>query len=136
MINEFRGEHYYLSNFFNARVQYEGIIYRNNEAAFQSAKVLDHKTRLQFANMEASTAKAKGRHVKLRSDWEEVKFNIMYEIVKAKFTQNKTLGILLSNTIGEYLEEGNKWGDRIWGTVNGKGENHLGEILMRVRNEL
>ena len=36
----------------------------------------------------------------------------------------------------EYLEEGNTWGDRIWGTVNGKGQNNLGKILMRVREEL
>ena len=36
----------------------------------------------------------------------------------------------------EYLEEGNNWGDKVWGTVNGEGENNLGKILMRVRKEL
>lgn len=36
----------------------------------------------------------------------------------------------------EHLEEGNTWGDTIWGTVDGVGENRLGKILMRVRDEL
>lgn len=35
-----------------------------------------------------------------------------------------------------YLEEGNTWGDRIWGTVNGSGANRLGVILMQIRAEL
>ena len=35
-----------------------------------------------------------------------------------------------------YLEEGNTWGDRIWGTVNGSGANRLGFILMQIRAEI
>lgn len=72
----------------------------------------------------------------MRSDWEDVKFDVMYDIVKAKFTQNEDLKRKLLDTEGYYLEEGNNWGDKIWGVVNGVGENHLGKILMRVRNEL
>ncbi|NWN81082.1 NADAR family protein, partial [Bacillus sp. (in: firmicutes)] len=34
------------------------------------------------------------------------------------------------------LIEGNTWGDKIWGVCNGVGENKLGKILMKVRNEL
>ena len=81
-------------------------------------------------------AKRKGRHVQLRHDWEQIKFTVMYEIVKAKFTKNEDLKIKLLATKDEYLEEGNTWGDKIWGTVNGKGQNNLGKILMRVREEL
>lgn len=136
MINQFRGKYYFLSNFYNAPVTYEGITYQNNESAFQSAKVISHDIRLKFANLDPSSAKRKGRHIQLRYDWEKVKFNIMYEIVKTKFTQNKDLQNKLLATEGEELQEGNTWGDRIWGTVNGKGQNYLGKILMRVREEL
>ena len=73
---------------------------------------------------------------RLRGDWEEVKDNIMYEICKAKFTQNEDLKEKLLATGNDILEEGNTWGDRVWGTVNGVGENRLGKILMRVREEL
>lgn len=60
----------------------------------------------------------------------------MYEICKAKFTQNEDLKEKLLATGNNILEEGNTWGDRVWGTVNGVGENRLGKILMRVREEL
>lgn len=60
----------------------------------------------------------------------------MYEICKAKFTQNGDLKEKLLATGNDILEEGNTWGDRVWGTVNGVGENRLGKILMRVREEL
>lgn len=136
MINEFRGKYYFLSNFYNASVTYEGITYQNNEAAFQSAKVLDKSIREKFSALDPSSAKRKGRQVQLRHDWEKVKFDIMYEICLDKFLQNKELKDKLLATGDEYLEEGNTWGDMIWGTVNGKGQNSLGKILMRVREEL
>lgn len=136
MINSFRGKYCFLSNFYEAPVTYEGITYKNNESAFQSAKLKDKHKRLSFVNLNPSMAKRKGRHVQLRHDWEQIKFTVMYEIVKAKFTQNEDLKIKLLATKDEYLEEGNTWGDKIWGTVNGKGQNNLGKILMRVREEL
>jgi ribA/ribD-fused uncharacterized protein len=136
MINQFRGKYFFLSNFYESPVTWDNITYKNNESAFQSAKVLNVETRKQFSNLNPSEAKKKGRHVKLRSDWEEVKFDIMYEICLAKFTQNVNLKKLLLDTGNKYLEEGNTWGDKIWGTINGVGENNLGKILMRVREEL
>ena len=60
----------------------------------------------------------------------------MEEIVRAKFTQNIELADKLLATGDAYLEEGNTWGDRIWGTVNGSGANRLGFILMQVRAEI
>lgn len=136
MINEFRGKYYFLSNFFEAPVTWDGITYTNNEAAFQSAKVLDKSIREKFSTLDPSSAKRKGRNVKLRHDWEKVKYDIMYEICLAKFSQNEELKTKLLSTGDKHLEEGNTWGDKIWGTVNGKGQNHLGKILMRVREEL
>lgn len=136
MINEFRGKYYFLSNFYEASVTWGGITYKNNEAAFQSAKVLDKSIREKFSMLDPSSAKRKGKHVQLRHDWEKVKYDIMYEICLTKFSQNEELKEKLLATGDEYLEEGNTWGDRIWGTVNGKGQNNLGKILMRVREEL
>lgn len=142
MINEFRGKYYFLSNFYNAKVEWEGITYLNNESAFQSAKVLDKEVRLKFANLDPSSGKRKGRHVQLRYDWEKVKFNIMYEIVKAKFSQNQDLKEKLLLTGDEHLEEGNTWHDNLYGNCsckrceNIKGQNKLGKILEKVREEL
>lgn len=136
IIDSFRGEYYFLSNFFEAPVEYEGITYRNNEAAFQAAKVIDKKLREEFSNFNPSEAKRKGRRVSLRPDWEQVKTQVMYEICLAKFTQNPELKTKLLETGDNKLEEGNTWGDKIWGTVNGEGENRLGKILMKIREDL
>ena len=34
------------------------------------------------------------------------------------------------------LVEDNWWGDKFWGVCNGEGENHLGKLLMKIRDEL
>lgn len=134
MINNFRGKYYFLSNFYEAPVTWNGLTYLNNEAAFQSAKTFSDRE--CFTNLDPSSAKRLGRRVQLRDDWEDVKNDIMYEICKAKFSQNIELKKKLLATGDKHLEEGNTWGDKIWGTVNGVGENRLGKILMKIREEL
>lgn len=132
-----------MSNFYNAYVDYDGIRYENNEAAFQAQKVAPKKgekvfidPRLRFSHLGPSEAKRLGRRVPLRKDWEEVKLSVMEGIVQAKFEQNEDLKERLLATGDTYLEEGNTWGDKIWGTVDGEGENNLGKILMKVRDRL
>lgn len=136
MINSFRGDYFFLSNFYEAPVIFEGIRYNNNEAAFQAQKCINIEDRKAFSTMNPSEAKKAGRKVKLRSDWEEVKVDLMYKIVRAKFLQNPQLGLKLFETKNEHLEEGNDWGDKIWGTVNGEGQNLLGKILMNIRDDM
>jgi ribA/ribD-fused uncharacterized protein len=136
MINSFTGKYFFLSNFYERDVTYRGITYKNNEAAFQAQKTLDENVRKEFANLNPSEAKKKGRSIKLRKDWEDVKYEVMYHVCFEKFVQNPDLAKKLLATGNAHLEEGNTWGDKIWGTVNGKGQNHLGKILMRIREEL
>lgn len=136
MINSFRDEYFFLSNFYDAPVTYDGITYRNNEAAFQAQKCTNKNDREQFAMLNPSQAKHLGRAVSLRKDWEQIKITEMRNIVQAKFEQNPDLAAKLVATGEMYLEEGNDWGDRIWGTVDGIGANHLGRILMETRAEL
>lgn len=133
MINAFRNEYFFLSNFYEAPITYCGITYRNNEAAFQAQKCKSRVEQMCFANLSPAEAKKLGRRIELRKDWEDVKISIMREIVSAKFNQNPDLSKKLIETGDEYLEEGNDWGDRIWGTVDGKGANNLGRILMEER---
>lgn len=137
-IGEFKGEYAFLSNFADAVVTYDGITYLNTEAAFQAQKTLDENMRKVFALYDPSKAKRAGRRVNLRPDWEQVKEQVMYEVVLAKFTQNEDLRQKLINTGDAYLEEGTWWNDRCWGIdlKTGIGENKLGKILMRVREGL
>ena len=91
-IDAFRGDYAFLSNFYHATVTWEGQTYLNSEAAFQAAKVLTPEERQMFAELDPSAAKRKGRRVALRADWEQIKSQVMEEIVRAKFTQNPHLG--------------------------------------------
>ena len=135
-IDSFRDRYSFLSNFYEKPVEYNGLVYNNNEAAFQAQKSMDMSERLVFTDMNAPSAKKHGRKIRLRNDWEQVKNTIMYEICLEKFKQNPDLRQKLLDTGNAHLEEDNCWGDREWGTVNGVGKNKLGKILMRVRSEL
>lgn len=133
-INEFRGDNFFLSNFFVAPVFYQGIRFENNEAAFQAAKCPERMQ--EFCGLSPQKAKRLGRSVELRPDWEEVKYDVMYRICKAKFLQNPDLLKQLLETGDAELVEGNTWGDTVWGVCSGVGENNLGKTLMRIRDEL
>ena len=135
-IREFRDAYAFLSNFYCSPIKYKGFIYLNAEAAFQAQKETCEKDKEQYTRMNPAQAKLVGRNCNLREDWEDIKEQTMYEIVSAKFTQNKNLAKLLLATGDAYLEEGNWWHDTTWGVCNGIGENKLGKILMRVREEL
>jgi len=137
-IDIFRGTYFFLSNFYEAPVEYGGLRYLNNEAAFQAQKCLTEEEKEAFTQLPPNKAKRLGRQVTLRSDWEQVKVGIMEEIVRAKFTQNDDLRSRLLATGDAELVEGNNWNDTFWGVhlSTGKGENHLGQILMKVRSEL
>lgn len=136
-IGEFQGEYRFLSNFWPAEVWFEGIAYPSVEHAYQSAKTLDMAERRRIAALAMpEEAKRAGRALKYRADWEQVKFDVMERCVRDKFARNPRLTAKLLATGDAYLEEGNTWNDQIWGVYQGKGENRLGKMLMKVRDEL
>ena len=136
VIDHFKGEFDWLSNFHNCPVHFEGLTFGNTEAAFQAAKTLDMEEREKFLGLAAGQAKRKGRRVELRSDWEAVKIEVMREVLRCKFTQNPELKAKLIATGDAELIEGNNWNDRFWGVCRSVGQNHLGKLLMEVRAEL
>lgn len=73
-----------------------------------------------------------GSQILLHPDWDAVKMGLMKEIARAKFIQNPHLAGKLLATDNRQIAEGNTWGDTYWGVdiQTGKGENHLGQILM------
>lgn len=135
-IKGFFEEYRWLSNFEVCNVEYEGLVYHSSEAAFQAAKCADKEDRKPFTEMSASESKKEGRLVKLRSDWEEKKLQIMEDVLTSKFNKNAYLRKLLIETGTKFLEETNWWNDTFWGVCNGVGTNHLGKILMKIRTSL
>ena len=135
-IDSFRGEYDYLSNFYSCPVEYDGLTYQNTEAAFQAAKCVDRNEREKFVSLSPGQAKKLGRKVDLREDWETVKIDVMRDVLKSKFSLNSELREKLIATGDVELIEGNHWNDRFWGVCRGKGQNHLGKLLMKLREIL
>lgn len=138
-ILEFKGDDRYLSNFFIASFVWNGTLWAHSEAAYQAAKATTREDYESFIQLKPGDAKRHGREITIRSDWEEVKYDIMREIVFAKFSQNPELKAKLLATGHALLEEGNNHRDQIWGVCpprSGMGKNYLGKILMEVREEL
>ena len=131
----FRGEFYFLSNMYPASVTIqffgEPVTFTCAEAAYQASKCPERVQ--EFTGIDGYAAKALGKTVQMAPGFEYGKVQIMQEIVTAKFLQNPELMDKLQRTTGPLIEE-NNWGDTFWGCVNGKGENHLGLILMRIRD--
>jgi len=158
-IDKFRGRYEFLSNFYPALIHYDGITYPSAEHAYQAAKCLDDAEILNLAMTgdttawtpittglelkfaiaaEPSSGKAKrmGKRLPLRPDWEQVKLDIMLQIVTLKF-KDEHLAAMLKRTAPCILIEGNNWGDDYWGVDVAKGGlNMLGKVLMHVRDNL
>lgn len=116
---------------------YEGVIYPSSEHAYMAAKTTNPTIRNQIKNCPTSAAAKKlGRSIQLRPNWDNIKLGIMEEILRDKFTRNPNLRNQLIATGTEQLVEENWWGDVYWGVCNGKGQNNLGKLLMKIRKEL
>ncbi len=136
IIDSFRGDFGFLSNFYEASVYIDGKRYRSAEHAYQAMKFTDPAGREVVRNARSpGEAKKLGKSAQLPRDWESKKVTIMHDIVRKKF-DNPFLKEMLLATEDAELIEGNHWGDRFWGVCKGSGQNFLGKILMEVRDEI
>lgn len=161
-----KGDNYFeFSNFYLAPVEIDGKSYLSSEHAYQASKFLGpdatdrskkyaeeirkvntpNKSRILASQKRVGGYKwktdlnptiEKYSDVKLRTDWESSKDNVMRLIVLAKFSQHSNLRSLLLNTNDAIIQE-NSPRDSYWGIgKDGKGNNMLGIILMETRDTL
>jgi len=130
---------YVFSNFAPSTIALGGIEYPTVEHAYQAQKSMDEADKRNIA-LAASPGKAKrmGRRVKVRGDWEDVKYSIMVECLRQKFLGNALFAEVLLGTGDEWLaEDASLWNDKEWGLgKDGKGKNLLGKALMEARTFL
>jgi ribA/ribD-fused uncharacterized protein len=146
-INKFEGRWRFLSNFHPCEVEHQGIKYPSVEHYYVALKCNNeqmlngrHYTIGDFREMiarlpSAALAKSIGSKIQLRKDWNDKKLDIMLYGVREKF-KDAALAELLLSTEDIALVEYNDWNDKFWGVCQGKGLNHLGRILMKVRKEI
>lgn len=139
-ITTFRGEYYFLSNFYQHLFTYKELVYPNAEAAFQAQKCSSDADRIKYT-LQKNPARAKRMGKKknnLPKNWDEISYDIMMDVLRAKFAVPE-LTEMLEATGDARLEEDNHWHDNRW--VNcicekcstKEGKNWLGKILMHIR---
>ena len=124
----------FLSNFHAAAVRLDGVEYPTVEHAYQAAKTLDDAERAHVRSAPTpAEAKQRGGEVTLRPGWNDIKVDVMRDLLQQKFAGGILRDRLLA-TAPRVLIEGNTWGDRFWGVYHGEGQNRLGRLLMEVRD--
>ena len=115
-------------------------VYKSVEHAYQAAKS-DHQEWKEFCMSTQSPydVKRKSHGCVVRSDWNAIKVVVMESLLRQKFN-TEIFRTLLLQTGEQNIQEGNTWGDRFWGVDLRNnpniGENHLGRLIMKIRNEL
>jgi ribA/ribD-fused uncharacterized protein len=141
-IDQFQGEHRFLSNFYLCTVKAWGTEFPSVEHAFQASKSRHPADYARIAELSSpAEAKRAGRALELRPDWEQVKKQAMLRALLAKFIQHPELGERLASTGTQMLVEGNTWHDNYWGRCMCArcvqcvvpAQNYLGRLLMAVR---
>ncbi|RHZ57323.1 hypothetical protein Glove_390g11 [Diversispora epigaea] len=129
------------SNFYKCNVTIDGKVWSTTEHFFQAQKFPDQPTvqeEIRQLTQPRDAARQGRTQTGLRSDWEQVKDDVMRTALRAKFTQHEDLKELLLNTNNSKLVEASPT-DSYWGNAekNGiKGKNMLGILLMEIREEL
>lgn len=136
VIDSFQGQYRWLSNFWPARVEVDGLVFASVEHAYAASKSVLPTFRRQVQNCAtAGDAKRLGRGVMLRPGWDAMRVPVMRDLLRQKF-QDEELRCKLLATGEAVLIEGNTWGDTFWGVCRGRGDNNLGKLLMGLRSGL
>jgi ribA/ribD-fused uncharacterized protein len=128
------------SNLYKSPIEFEGRKYPTAEHAYQAGKALKPEVREWILAAPSPALAAMAAHGLYTWDvvpnWNEIKFDRMRRVLRAKFTQHTHLRALLIQTGDKRLVEvgsANNAVNRLWGEVNGVGQNMLGQMLMELR---
>lgn len=131
------------SNLFRRPIVFEGRTYPTAEHAYQAGKPSKPAVRewiLSAPTPALAAMAAHGLYVwDVVPNWAQIKFDRMRAVLRAKFDQHDDLKeLLLSTGEARLVEAGtvNNAVNRLWGEVEGKGQNMLGVMLMELRGEL
>ena len=134
-------EFYPLDNFSSFKVEWDGYIYASLEEAYQAASFMGsdeelvEKIRKSHSAHEAQKIAYENRD-KQRVDWNYVKLEVMEELLRLKLEQNPYVKKKLLQT-KDYLIVEDSPKDSFWGWgPNRDGENQLGKLWMKLREEL
>ena len=132
-----------LSNLYRRTITFEDEVFATSEHAYQAGKARKREVRNWLMAAPSPSLLAMAAHGLYYWDvapgWSKTKFDRMRDVLRAKFSQHDDLRELLLSTQDARLVESTTTDNevnRVWGEVNGVGQNMLGVLLMEVRAEL
>jgi len=140
MIREFGGEFRWLSNFAPCTIHVGNEVFASVEHAYVSMKSVNPAWKSLCADKEMTPGMVKrlSKDIILRPGWNDtMRLHIMEDLVRIKFSTEPFREDLIS-TGTQNIQEGNRYNDTFFGVClkTGIGENHLGRIIMKIRDEL
>lgn len=138
IIDSFRNDYEFLSNFSTSPIVAHGWLCATVEHAYQAAKTLDQSWVRHIVTAHSpGEAKRLGNLAPLRNNWKGIRISMMATYLTLKFPESSKLARKLVDTYPATLIEGNTWHDNFWGDCRcGRpacreiiGENHLGTLL-------
>lgn len=135
----YEGRWYMFSNFSSFAISWKGWLWLTTEHAYQAAKFNDQAIATQIRNARsAHDAKAIARqhNADVRKDWDDIRVDVMREILRIKIEQHPYVKRKLLETEAREIIE-NSPHDAFWGRgVDWKGTNWLGKLWMELRAEI
>lgn len=96
----------------------------------------DYQEKIRMAHTPKKAKAIAFQNRTIKSNWDDIKYDIMYQAVLKKFQTHKELQKRLLETGSEDIVESAP-SDYYWGCgADGTGQNKLGKILVQIRNEL
>lgn len=127
----------WFSNMMPVKIDAVGLTFPSVENAYQSFKCENTEDRIQFTACNPHKSKMLGRKIRIRKDWDFIRLLVMGKLLRMKFEQEPHRQQLL-DTDNSVIVEWNNWNDKFLGAdfETGEGLNHLGLILMKIREEI
>ncbi len=132
---------YELDNFSAHAVENWDRVFPTSEHAYQWKKFIDRNTAVADSILNARSPQlvkniSNDNKSLVSSEWDTEKVGVMEEILRVKLSQHADVEAVLRSTGSKMIIE-NSPSDSFWGIgPTGEGENNLGKIWMKLRNEL
>lgn len=140
-IVSFTREYSFLSNDHTCLVHYDGLLFSSVTHAFQAARSADQEIKERISKIEDIESMYKiAETIEDPPRWVKDRKKIMEVLIRDKFRRNPVLRQRLQETnnkllINSYVSAENP-NNLFWGTVDERGENIIGKILMKIRADL
>ena len=134
-------EFYCLDNFSSFKVEYKGYLYASLEEAYQAIGFMESAPEIAERIINSHSAHEAQKIAyefkdKRQENWNDIKVSVMEELLRLKLEQNPYVKKKLLETGNYYIVEDSPK-DSFWGWgPNRDGENQLGKLWMKLRDEL